>query len=376
MVHDESYIQKTFELAKKGIGKVSPNPLVGAILVKKNAIIGMGYHAQYGGPHAELSAIEDATSSPEGATLYCNLEPCSHTNKQTPPCAQRIIKEKIKRVVIANKDPNPHVNGKGINLLRDAGIEVIEGVLEQQAYEINEVFFTRIEKKRPFIHLKWAQSLDGNIATHNGNSKWISNSKALEKVHELRTKYDAILVGQNTLLHDNPHLTVRLKNAPIQTRWRIVLTALSALHDDLNILKDQYTSKTLLITSIEDIKKNAHIARKLKKNGIHIEAVNLRENGILELSEVMRTLCTYNITSILVEGGRSILTSFYNARLWDRISIFIAPIFIGNGITPFSNLDINYINQTQRLNEITYEHIDDSMHCLIKKGRDNTCLQD
>ncbi len=373
MKHDEFYIKKTIELASKGIGKVSPNPLVGALLVKNNNIIGSGFHAKYGSPHAELSAILNCTESPENATLYCNLEPCCHTNKQTPPCAQRIIKEKIKRVVIANTDSNPRVNGKGVEFLRQAGIEVTQGILDQQGRELNEIFFTHIEKKRPFIHLKWAQSLDGNIATHNGNSKWISNQKALQKVHEFRTKYDAILIGQNTCLYDNPHLTARLNNAPIQARWRVVLTALSVLKDDLNILKDQHRSKTILITSINDIEENAAIVAKFRQAGVHIEGVSEQENGILDLHNVMAILSTYNICSVLVEGGRSILTSFYNAMLWDRISIFIAPIFIGNGISPFSSLNINYIEQTQRLSEIKYELMDDSIHCLIKKGRKSTC---
>ncbi len=203
------YMKKVFELAKQGIGLVSPNPLVGSLIVKDSQIIGAGFHERYGQFHAELNAIVSAKQPLKGATLYCNLEPCCHTNKQTPPCAQRIIKEGISRVVIANRDPNPEVNGGGIALLKQMGIEVIENICQEEGELLNEVFFTFHRKKRPFIHLKYAQTLDGNIACSSGDSKWITHENARKKAHEMRLKYDAILIGAGTLVADNPALTIR-----------------------------------------------------------------------------------------------------------------------------------------------------------------------
>lgn len=366
MLHlDESYMKMTFELAKGGIGYVSPNPQVGALIVKDNKIIASGYHAQYGSVHAELNAIMQAKESIEGATLYCNLEPCCHLAKQTPPCAQRIIKEKIARVVIANRDPNPHVDGRGIDMLRKAGIEVSEGILQKEGESLNEVFFTSVLHKKPFVHLKWAQTLDGNIATAGGDSKWISNPASLKKVHLMRQKYDAVLVGQSTLLKDNPHLTVRLESE-VRAPWRIALTRLEHISGQLNIIADEFSHKTILVTSIQDLMQHKDKAAALKEKGIRIEAVDTDAAGELNLNQLLAALHAYHITSVLVEGGSAVLTSFCKQNLWNRISIFIAPMFVGNGLHALGNLGIGKISDAARFSEICYETIEDTIHCSIK----------
>ena len=195
---DEKYMRECFQLAKKALGKTSPNPLVGCVIVKDQKVIARGYHKKSGLPHAEIEALNSSKEPIAGSTLYCNLEPCCHTNKKTPPCAQRLVQEKPSRVVIANLDPNPEVAGKGVKLLRENGIEVLTGVLEEQGELLNEVFFTAMRKQRPFIHLKWAQGLDGRTALPNGSSKWITGEKARLRVHKERELYDAIVIGKKT----------------------------------------------------------------------------------------------------------------------------------------------------------------------------------
>lgn len=192
----ETYIQRTFELAKRGLGKTWPNPLVGAVIVKNGKIIGEGYHKRHGLDHAEVDAIKNCTESPEGATIFVNLEPCCHTNKNTPPCAQRLIQEKIKKVVISNLDPNPLVNGQGIQLLKENGIEVEYGILSDLGEKLNEVFFFSQRNKAPFIHLKLASTLDGKISMPNGESKWITGPIAREYVHELRSGVRRLSLGR------------------------------------------------------------------------------------------------------------------------------------------------------------------------------------
>ena len=367
IAQDERYIKEAFRLAGKGLGNVSPNPLVGAILVKDNQIIAQGFHQKYGAPHAELDAINNCKQSVAGATLYCNLEPCYHINKQTPPCAQRIIKEKIARVVIAHQDPNPLVAGKGLELLRNAGIEVTQGVLEDEGKELNEVFMHYITQHRPFVHLKWAQTLDGKIATRTGHSKWISNDAALKRVHHLRQKYDAILVGQNTLVKDNPRLTARLEQQ-IKVPWRIILTSLQVLNANLNIMKDQ--EKTIVVTTEQDRLMYAQKAQQLQDQGLHVLVVEGDDTGSVNLCELLNKLKQFSITSILIEGGGAVLTSFYQQKLWDRLSVFIAPMFMGKGLEVLGDLSITHLSQAERMHWVHYEQLDEVMYCQIKRSRE------
>ncbi len=352
---DVFYMRQAIELARKGIGFTSPNPLVGSVIVRDGRIIGQGYHGRYGDKHAEVEAIENAGVPVEGATLYCNLEPCCHTipEKKTPPCSLRLIREKIARVVIANRDPNPHVNGSGIDMLRQNGIEVEVGVLAEEAARINEPYFTYISAHRPFIHLKIAQSLDGRIATSTGNSRWITNSSALKRVHQMRARYDAVLVGIRTVLQDDPSLTVRLAEG--RDPFRVVLDENLLIPDTAKLLSDDNRKRTIIFTAVEQ--KNPRIAE-LRERGLEIITVAQDSHGFLNLAEVVSRLAEIRITSVLVEGGGQIFTSFIQQQLFDKISFFTAPIIIGAGIDSVNDLGIRDLKDSLHLEEVAIETID------------------
>ncbi|MCI7238539.1 MAG: bifunctional diaminohydroxyphosphoribosylaminopyrimidine deaminase/5-amino-6-(5-phosphoribosylamino)uracil reductase RibD [Anaerococcus sp.] len=326
-MNDRDYMKRAMDLAKKGRGRVSPNPLVGALLVKDGKIIGEGYHRAYGKYHAERDAISRATEDVAGATLYCNLEPCSHYGKQ-PPCADLLIEKKIKRVVISNLDPNPKVSS--IDKLREAGIEVDVGLLADKGKRLNEVFFFNMEHKRPLVALKYAMTLDGKIASGKYDSKWISNDKSRKFVHKLRHRYDAILVGKNTAMTDNPRLTARIKGGvdPI----RIIVDTNLDIDPKLEIFKENTDGKTYLATtsSKERREVNAGIIRCKDKD------------GRVDLEDLLDRLYDMNISSVLVEGGSLINNAFLEAGLVDKIYEFISPKvisgkdsrspFIGRGV--------------------------------------------
>lgn len=371
------YMHIALKLAQQGAGLVSPNPLVGALIVKNDQIIGSGYHHYFGGPHAEVNAINSAGQSVEGATLYTNLEPCCHTNKRTPPCAQRIIQEKIARVVIANRDPNPFVNGSGIALLRQAGIEVIEDVCSQEGQVLNEVFFTFHRRGRPFIHLKYAQTLDGNIACLSGDSKWITHENARKKVHELRAAYDAILIGSGTLIADNPQLSIRLIDSQKKCPWRIILSSLAAIKIDHAVVNDEFREKTIVITDHADGKKNNEKAELFRSRGITLCTVDSQDGTRLNLAQVLQVLAQKNITSVLVEGGSSIITSFLQEGLVDRVSIFIAPKIIGTGINAVKDLGITKMADAFTFDDTRFEIIDDVVHMTaVPRERIRRCSPD
>lgn len=371
------YMHSAIKLAQKGVGFVSPNPLVGALIVKDDRIIGSGFHERYGGPHAELNAIISANQSVAGATLYTNLEPCCHINKKTPPCAQRIIQEKIARVVIANKDPNPLVNGAGIALLKQAGIEVVESICSQEGQLLNEVFFTFYRKGRPFIHIKYAQTLDGNIACLSGDSKWITHENARKKAHQLRAAYDAILIGSGTLIADNPQLSIRLIEAQKKCPWRIILSSLAAIKIDHAVINDEFREKTIVITDHADFEKNSEKAKLLRAQGSILYTVDGQEDTKLNLSQVLQVLAQKNITSVLVEGGSSIITSFLQEGLVDRVSIFIAPKIIGTGINAVKDLRITKMADAFTFDDTHYEIIDDVVHMTaVPRMRINRCSPD
>ena len=354
-MNDILIMKRVLELAKKGTSFASPNPLVGTVIIKNDHIISEGYHEKYGEKHAEIAAIEEASQSLEGATLYCNLEPCISKipNKKTPSCTERIIREQIKRVVISTKDPNPYVNGRGIKLLKENKVEVVENILYDEAKVLNERYFKFIKTGNPFIHLKIAQSIDGRIATINGNSKWITNQTALKKVHELRSQYDAILVGANTVIKDDPSLTVRLTNG--KDPYRIILD--NDLETSINskLFSGIYKQKTLVFTSL---KKGSNKFKKFMDHGIQIISIPIEDVKNLDLYEIIKYLGKMNISSILVEGGGKIFTSFIKKRLFDKISIFIAPVLIGTGIESIGDLGIQSLKEAYRLERVKYEIID------------------
>jgi len=360
----EPLMQRAIELARRGTGYVSPNPRVGAIIIDQNGkIIAEGWHKSYGGPHAEVEAINLANlPSYENHTLIVTLEPCNFYGK-TPPCTDLIIDKKFSKVVIGTLDPNPQVNGKGVEKLKNAGIEVISGVLEDQCKHLIRYFAKFINYKKPFIILKIAQTIDGNIALKNGQSKWITSEESRLKVQELRTDVDAILVGKNTVLMDNPFLNVRDFDAP--NPRKVILDAELTLPLDLNIFKNPEREHTIVFCS-----KGAAKSRKantLSLAGIKIESITNNEYVFLDLNEILIVLAQkYNISSVMVEGGSQVFTSFLKESLVDEFHIFIAPKILGAGLQTFGHLMLPSINKATELEILHFEKVGIDYHIVAK----------
>ncbi len=329
---DIHYMKRALRLAKKGEGMVSPNPLVGAVIVKNNQIIGEGYHQKYGGAHAEINAINSAGQSVKGATLYCNLEPCCHTDKQTPPCVNRIIEEGIKRVVVAAMDPNPKVKGKGFSLLKQAGIEVIKDILAQENQEINKFYIKYITRQLPYITLKIAQTIDGYISDQKNQQRWLTGEPAKRLVHRWRSACDSVLIGANTLRTDNPLLTVRYGNwgDPI----RIVITGSAEIDPELKIFCLKQNHKTWLITAPKNHTKLLKIS---EDKGCELIELPADSDQRIPMLSILEYLAKQKITSVLVEGGQQIFSQFIHKGLWDELKIFIAPKILGTGIKAFTS---------------------------------------
>lgn len=317
---DELYMQRCLELASNGLGHVSPNPLVGCVIVYQDQIIGEGYHQMIGGPHAEVNAIESVRDSSclPYSTLYVNLEPCSHYGR-TPPCADLIIRKRIKRVVIGCEDPYHEVSGQGMQRLRDHGIEVCVNVLHEQARKLNRRFFTFQEKKRPYVILKWAQTADGfiDILRQPGaeaRPTWITSEKLRLLVHKWRAEESAIMIGTNTAMIDNPHLNVRdwTGKQPL----RVVIDRACRLPDTLNIFMGQ--QETFVYNNLKDTREG------------HIRWVRLADSDQL-LPGILTHLYQEGIQSVLVEGGRHLLQSLIDQQLCDEARVFVGPQFFGNG---------------------------------------------
>lgn len=354
---DESYIKLALEIARKGSGKVSPNPLVGAILVKDEKIIGAGYHESYGGHHAEINAINNAKQSVEGSTLYVNLEPCSHFGK-TPPCTDAIIKHKIKRVVIGTLDMNPLVSGKGIQRLKEAGVDVKVGVLENECAELNKFFFKNITRHTPYVALKAAQTLDGKIADLSGSSKWISSLQSRRYVHSLRSCYDAVLIGYSTAKIDDPSLTVRFVEG--RNPKRVVMDSDLKLSMKLHLFSNNSDGNLIVITKRKSMTKERKI-QMLRSRGVQIICVKENKDGTLNLNDMLKKLSDNNIASVLVEGGRNIYNSFVRQNLFDEILLFICPKLLGSGISVVDNIGVTSIRKALKLKIRSAEKIGDDI---------------
>ncbi len=353
---NDVFMKRALSLAKRGMGKTLPNPMVGAVLVKQDKIIGEGWHKKYGLPHAEINAIKSAKQDVKNSTLYVTLEPCSHYGK-TPPCTEAIIKSKIKKVVIASLDPNPIAKG-GAEVLRKNGVEVITGVLEKEALKLNEVFFKNILSKKPFVVLKSAATLDGKTVTKNGDSKWITNTKAREYAHNhLRFNSDAIIVGRKTLDNDNPNLTVRVKKKLKKTPIRIVLdTNLNMNLKDKNIFNKK--AETIVVVS-DKIKKSVK-QKTIENLGAKILKSPLK-GKFIDISALMTKLYSMGIFSVLVEGGSLLISSFIKAKEADKFCIFYAPKILGeNGVSLFNLKEANYIKDAIMLKDISFKKFDDN----------------
>jgi diaminohydroxyphosphoribosylaminopyrimidine deaminase / 5-amino-6-(5-phosphoribosylamino)uracil reductase len=330
-IYKENLINRCIELAKKGMGNVSPNPLVGCVIVKNGKVVAEGYHKKFGSHHAEANAINSALSKGiglKGASLYVNLEPCVHYGK-TPPCADKIIEHKISEVVIGTKDANPVVAGKGINKLKKNKIKVTQGILESECLELNKFYFKHMKKGLPYITLKAAQTFDGKIAELNGNSKWISSPESRKYVHKLRSHYDAVLVGRNTVEKDNPELTVRLVKG--RNPYRIVIDKGLVLNLNNKLFSDKFTEKTVIITSAEP---GEFLKRYFEQKKIKVVKAK-SANGIINLKDAVRKLAKLGIASVLVEGGAFTFTEFIKQKMADEILIFTSPKILGKGLSTF-----------------------------------------
>lgn len=350
----EYYMKMAIELSKKGEGFTNPNPLVGAVIVKDDKILGVGYHKKYGENHAEINAFLDATekgNDVKDASIYVTLEPCSHYGK-TPPCVDSIIENKLSKVIIGCVDPNVKVDG--IKKLKDAGIEVIINVLEEECKKLNEVFFYYIVNKRPYIIMKYAMTMDGKIATYSGKSKWITSKKSREHSHKFRNKYSAIMVGINTVIEDNPVLNCRLENTrdPI----RIILDSNLKIDLNSNICKTSKEIKTFIASVIVNEDKEK------KLNDFGIEIIKTKSNnGKVDLNELFKILGEEkNIDSIYVEGGANLHASLLEQKLVNKVLIYIAPKIFGgvNAKTPIGGIGIENTNDAIKLVNGNFENID------------------
>ncbi|MCI0695594.1 bifunctional diaminohydroxyphosphoribosylaminopyrimidine deaminase/5-amino-6-(5-phosphoribosylamino)uracil reductase RibD [candidate division KSB1 bacterium] len=353
---DRAFLQKALELAVAGLGYVSPNPMVGAVVVKDGEIVGTGYHRQFGGDHAEVEALREAGHLSRGATLYCTLEPCSHFGK-TPPCVNRVIESGVVRVVIGTMDPNPLVNGRGANMLREHGIAVESGLLEEACYELNESYFKFITTRLPFVTLKVAQSLDGKIADAAGHSRWISNEQARRLVHRWRWQNDAIMVGIGTVLADDPQLTVR--EEPGQQPRRIIVDTNLRLPLSAKLLNDEHVAK-IIVAIGENCRERDKIAE-IENRGARVWSIHTSAAGSLDMRHLMERIGQEGIASLFVEGGRRIFSSLLEGRFADRLKCFIAPKLLGDGIPAFQGLPIHSMSQAILLEKTRWETIGDNV---------------
>jgi len=331
---DEMFMKRAIALARKGERFVSPNPMVGAVIVKEGRIIGEGWHRKFGGPHAEVDAIGRASESVEGATLYVSLEPCCHHGK-TPPCVETLLAHRLRRVVIGSIDPNPRVHGRGAEALRRGGIEVVVGVLAEECRRLNARFFKFMETGLPFVTLKFAQTLDGRIATATGDARWISGAESRRFAHHLRAVHDAVLVGAGTVAADDPELTVRSVRG--RNPLRVVADSGLRLPLQAKVFQDQHRAKTLVAATCgrEPAKET-----QLAKMGVEVLPVAANGQGRVDLGDLFRQLGSRNVSSVLVEGGSWTITSVLRERLADRIVIIVAPKILGKGIDAVADLDI------------------------------------
>ncbi len=362
LLNDEAYIQLTIELAKKGLGAVSPNPLVGAVIVKNGTIIGAGYHARFGENHAEINALNNCKESPEGAILFVNLEPCAHFGK-TPPCVDAIIAAKISKVVIGSLDPNPLVAGKGLEKLKNAGIEIVNGILDKECAELNKYFFKYIKENKPYVNLKVAQTLDAKIADNQFHSKWITSAEARTYVHEMRSNYDAVLVGSNTVRIDNPELSVRFSEG--RNPKRIILNKNLDLDINKKIFQNS-DSNTIIVCSNKNIEKTKKVAE-FTDLGVKILFVEENKKGKLKLNLILKNLYNLGINSVMVEGGSQIFSSFIKKQLFDEISVFVSPKLLGTGINAFSNLGIEKLSKALKLRLYSVNTLGDDVLLIYKR---------
>ena len=359
-------MRRAIELAKKGAGFVNPNPMVGCVIVKDDIIIGEGYHEYYGGFHAERNALTKNVADFKDATLYVTLEPCCHHGK-TPPCTDVIIEKGIKKVVVGLLDPNPLVAGKGISILQNAGIEVVTGVEEDKIKELNKVFLKYIKTKRPYVLLKTAMTLDGKIASHTGDSKWITNEKSRQLVHKLRSELMGVVVGIGTVTADDPMLNCRLERQQTtdnrQQPIRIIVDTKASISMESQIVKTARDYRTILAISGQ----RSVISKLEMLKSFNVEILCCEEkDGHVDINDLMNKLGAMGIDSLLLEGGATLNAAFLESGCVDEIYSFIAPKIIGgtNSKSPIAGKGIDMMKDAIMLKDIKIEQFDNDI--LIK----------
>jgi len=345
MTDDRAWMQLAIREAKKGLGRTSPNPCVGAVVVKNNRLIATGFHAKAGTPHAEVHALRAAGIKARGATIYVTLEPCNHTGK-TPPCTQAIFASGITRVVVGMLDPNPLVAGGGCKILADHGLEVMQGVLAEECWRLNRPFIKHVTTGFPWVIMKAGMSLDGRLALGSGQSAWITNEQSRCQVHRLRARVDAILIGSGTALADDPSLTTRLSGRRGQDPLRVILDTSLRLPPIARMLQQASSAPTWIFCGPDvDVKR----AEALVGAGAVIKQVRLDGAGQLDLAAVLCELGRAQCTSVLVEGGSQVHGAFLRANLVDEVQIFVAPIFIGaDGVPLLDTLGLKNVADAPR----------------------------
>lgn len=348
-------MERALELAKKGIGRVNPNPLVGAIIVKDGEIIGEGYHECYGEAHAERNAVKNSIEPVEGSTIYVTLEPCAHYGK-TPPCVDLIIEKNFKKVVIGMLDPNSLVAGKSIEKLKEHGIEVIVGVKEEECRKINEIFIKYITSKVPFVILKSGMSLDGKIATYTGNSKWITSEESRQDSQNLRNRVHSIMVGVNTVIADDPELTCRINNE--KNLIRIIVDTNLRIPMDSKVIRNK-DKLTIVATSFNS---NEEKKKKLRDLGIKVVEVSEKKNKV-DLKELMEVLGSEGIDSILIEGGGTLNFSALEEKIVDKIIFYIAPKILGGEKSKscIEGTGFSELKDAPNLKDISYRKIGEDL---------------
>ena len=363
--YDEKYMRLAMQLAGNAIGRTSPNPLVGAVIVKDNRVVGCGWHRKAGTPHAEVHALNQAGELAQGADVYVTLEPCAHYGK-TPPCAKALVEAKVKNVYGGLLDVNPKVAGKGFKILEDAGIHVEYGFLQDELRKQNEVFFKWIEHKKPFIVLKAAMTLDGKIATATGQSKWITNETSRAYGYKLRDIYDGIMVGINTVIEDNPMLTARVDGG--KNPIRIVVDSSLKIDINANVVQDK-SAKTIIATTDKADKDKI---LKLQAQDVDVIVVDKDKNDKVDIEKLLDILGQQNICSILVEGGATLSGSFVAKKLVDKVYFFIAPKIVGGkeAKTPVAGTGILNLQEALALKAIQIEKLEEDILIIGRVDKD------
>ena len=363
--YDEKYMRLAMQLAGNAIGRTSPNPLVGAVIVKDNRVVGCGWHRKAGTPHAEVHALNQAGELAQGADVYVTLEPCAHYGK-TPPCAKALVEAKVKNVYGGLLDVNPKVAGKGFKILEDAGIHVEYGFLQDELRKQNEVFFKWIEHKKPFVVLKAAMTLDGKIATATGQSKWITNETSRAYGYKLRDIYDGIMVGINTVIEDNPMLTARVDGG--KNPIRIVVDSSLKIDINANVVQDK-SAKTIVATTDKADKDKI---LKLQAQNVDVIVVDKDENDKVDIEKLLNILGQQNICSILVEGGATLSGSFVAKKLVDKVYFFIAPKIVGgkDAKTPVAGTGILNLQEALALKDIQIEKLEEDILIIGRVDKD------